>query len=93
MTEWSDTSWTDNSEHTKFIDKNDCWWHRWSGKQMANRVKRRAKEIFERARDWGRRPYIDGSNWGVKSQTEKRSRGLTQERALRQERRHRGKKI
>ncbi len=93
MPEWIHTSWENQENVTTFVDENDCWWHRFKAKLSRSRIRRLAGEAFERSREWGRRPYIDGSNWGLKSQTEKRSRDLAQERGIRQERRKRGKKI
>ncbi|MHA1962434.1 MAG: hypothetical protein ACW99U_19695 [Candidatus Thorarchaeota archaeon] len=93
MANWIHTTWANQEHITKFIDKNDCWWHRWSAKLRSGRRKLAAAVGYERGREWGRRPYIDGSNWGIKSHTERRSRRLAQERPITQERRRRGKKI
>lgn len=99
MTEWVHTSWTSmepegDTLHTKWRDT-WCRWSRWSLRPYTARGRRRDEALDDRhkEREWGRRPYVDGSNWGVKSQSEKRSGKLATERGLRKRRLIRGKKL
>lgn len=93
MSEWLNTSWADQEHITKFIDENNCWWHRWGWKYFISRIKRGVHVSFDRIKEWGRKPYIDGSNWGIITYTDAKSRKLAQEKPLQRERRIRGKKI
>lgn len=99
MAEWIHTNWQDLEPegdvlHTKFRDT-WCRWHHWTAKQRNPRGVRREDAIADRhgETEHGRRPYVDGSNWGVKSTSEKRSGKVATERSLRKRRLSHGKKV
>ena len=93
MSEWVDTVFTDTAAN-KFYDTNQNRWHKWSSKSPQNRRRKRVVTDYVNKKEWGRKPYMDGSNWGIISQPRKLRNPLKRERGLVQERtKKRGQKI
>jgi hypothetical protein len=45
-------------------------WHHFSTKTTKGRGLRAGEPVsYDHATEWGRRPYVDGSNWGVPGET------------------------